>query len=440
MSTSKAAREQQPDSTMQWCLGCGSTHGIGMTVHCPRCGNRAFLRTSYAEAASGVPISGPVDEFTSYRAWLPFELHNELPSLRIGCIEAPEIAASLGLGNLWLLISGYVPDLGATLPTCTFKTLEAVGVMERVQSYSDKTLILSSAGNAGTAILEFGARWQVPAIVIVPESAAGHMYTTTPPDERSPLLICLRGATYLDAITMVTHMIERFGDRLVREGGAFNVARRDSMGVPVLRAAQSIGRIPDHYFQAVGSGTGGIAAHEASLRLASAGMAGGPMRLHLVQNSPFTPMVDAWNDDEATVPLMPRAEVLERVGQTYTSMLSNARPPYSVRGGVRDILKATRGAMYAVSNDEARAGTELVERHHGFVPQPEAGAAMAGLIQAAERGTIGADDVVLVHLTGAGLQRSIDDLGRVPYPAQHTLPVADTEGVASAIASYLDRQ
>jgi len=370
---------------------------------------------------------------------LPFELVNELPALGIGCVQAPEIAASLGLANVWLLISGYVPELGATLPTCTFKTLEAVGVMERVLSYSDKTLILSSAGNAGTAILEFGARWQVPAIVIVPESAARHMYTTSQPDERSPLLICLRGATYLDAITMVTHMIERFGDVLVREGGAFNVARRDSMGVPVLRAAHAIGRIPDHYFQAVGSGTGGIAAHEASLRLAGAGMAGGPMRLHLVQNSPFTPMVDAWNGDEATVRLMPRAEVLERVGQTYTSMLSNARPPYSVRGGVRDILKATKGAMYAVSNDEARAGTELVVRNHGFVPQPEAGAAMAGLVQAAASGAVGADDVVLVHLTGAGLQRSLGDLGRAPYPAEHTLAVDDTDGVAAAIGSYLER-
>jgi len=46
-----------------------------------------------------------------------------------------------------------------------------------------------------------------------------------------------------------------------------NVARRDGMGTVMLEAAVTIGRAPDHYFQAVGSGTGGIAAWEASLRL-----------------------------------------------------------------------------------------------------------------------------------------------------------------------------
>ena len=163
------------------------------------------------------------------------------------------------------------------------------------------------------------------------------------------------------------------------------------------------------------------------------------MRLHLVQNQPFTPMYDAWSQDAETVELMPREEVLKRVSQTYTSMLSNAKPPYSIRGGVRDILKATNGEMYAVSNDEARSGTERVTRHHGFVPRPEAGAAMAGLVQAAERGTIAKDEVVLVHLTGGGWQRSIEELGRAQYPAQHTLPVDDVGGVADAIASYLER-
>jgi len=55
--------------------------------------------------------------------------------------------------------------------------------------------------------------------------------------------------------------------RSICRGGARNIARRDGMGTTVLSAADCIGRIPDVYFQAVGSGTGAIAAHEANERL-----------------------------------------------------------------------------------------------------------------------------------------------------------------------------
>ena len=39
-------------------------------------------------------------------------------------------------------------------------------------------------------------------------------------------------SAYMDAIRLVNKMIERFPNDLVREGGCYNVARRDSMAVP----------------------------------------------------------------------------------------------------------------------------------------------------------------------------------------------------------------
>ena len=62
--------------------------------------------------------------------------------------------------------------------------------------------------------------------------------------------------------------------RSIEEGGAKNVARRDGMGTVMLDAAVTIGRMPDYYFQAIGSGTGGIAAWEAALRLRDDGRFG----------------------------------------------------------------------------------------------------------------------------------------------------------------------
>ncbi|MDH5675359.1 MAG: cysteate synthase [Myxococcales bacterium] len=428
-----------PDYALE-CLRCGlRIERDRMNVQCPECGPAAFLRSDYGRAP--LTLDGPVERFASYRAWLPFAMGLSLPPLGIACFRSEALARPLGLGELWLLVSGYAPELGAELPSCTFKTLEAAGVMLRVLDQSDRMLIISSAGNAGCAVLEIGSSNDIPAIVIVPDSARETLWVSAEPGARAPLLITLREASYPDAITMVGRMQARFADDLVREGGAFNVARRDSMGVPVLRAVHAIGRIPDHYVQAVGSGTGGIAAHEAALRLAQSGsFEGGPMRLHLAQNRPFTPMVEAFERGLDDVEPMDGAEVRRRLAQTYTRVLANAAPPYAVRGGVRDVLGQSGGAMYAVDNDAARRAHDAIADAHGFDPYPEGGAAFAALEQAVAAGRIAADETVLVHITGAGWQRAADDLGKRPYPVALNAARDDDTAVAATIEAYLKAQ
>ncbi len=413
------------------CVRCGwETREDRHTVHCPTCGPQAFLRTRYD---GPLDVAGPPDAFSSYASWLPFPLAFPVDGLRIGCLRMEALGRQLGLENLWLLLSCWAPEHGAFLPACTFKTLEAAGVMMRVVSQTDRTLIVSSAGNAGAAVLEFGSRHAVPAIVIVPQSARASMMVSGEPDPAGPLLVCLERATYPDAIRLVGRIVERFPEALVREGGAFNVARRDAMAVPVLRAVQEIGRVPDHYVQAVGSGTGGIAAWEAAMRL------GGSMRLHLVQNTPFTPMVDAWQRGDRAVEVMSPQEAYERLQRTYSTVLANADPPYGVAGGVFDAVSSSAGDMVAVSNDEARAAGALVARHAAIEPFPETGVAAAGLVRQVERGLIGARDVVLLHATGGGMERSIRDLGKTPYPVGLTAGPDDVEAACAAVEGYLSR-
>lgn len=87
--------------------------------------------------------------------------------------------------------------------------------------------------------------------------------------------------------------------------GPKNVARRDGMGTTVLSAVEKIGRIPDYYFQAVGSGTGAIAAWEANKRFVADGRFGSHlMKLMVSQNAPFSLMYDAWKaGSRALLPL-----------------------------------------------------------------------------------------------------------------------------------------
>lgn len=421
------------------CVRCGwQTSDRSYILHCPDCGREAFLRTQFHDV--GVDCGGDEADFYSFRSWLSFDPLSVGRELRIGCVRAGNLGSELGLTNLWLLLSCYCPQYGADLPTGTFKGLEALGVFSRVFAETDKTLIISSAGNAGVAFLEIGASLGKPAVVVVPEVSARYMMVSSEPSGDAPLLICLRDAYYPDAIKFVDSVIDRFSDRMVREGGAFNVARRDAMAIPVHRAIRAIGRIPDHYFQAVGSGTGAIAAMEAVSRLVDGKVCPpGRMRLHLVQNDPFTPMVDAFKSGEREVAPMGDAEIHDRLSRTHASMLSNASPPYGLAGGVHDCLVESGGQMYAVGNDAAVEAGELVRHHFSFVPCPEACVAMAGLIQARSSGAIGRDDVVLLHVTGGGWEQSVKELNKEPYPRRLMMDPSDHDRAYDEIERYLSR-
>lgn len=423
--------------TSQRCFRCGNIlPADNHLLYCPGCGRDSLLVSQYSEP---LEVSDPDDCFTSYSTWLPYRNVLGIAGPRIACVHADELGRAIGLPDLWVAVSGYSPRLGSTFLTGTFKECEAIGVLNRVREQTNRLLIVSSAGNAGRAFLELGARHNEPAVVVLPERAEPHITLSELPDF-APLLILIRDAYYPDAIRFVDRAINDFPKQLVREGGCYNVARRDSMAVPFLRAVRAMGRLPDRYVQAVGSGTGAIAAWESSQRLISFGLVPNQaMRLLLVQNSPFTPMVDAWNNGKDSVAPIREQEMREQLSQTYARVLSNATPPYGVRGGVRDVLIASRGGMQAVSNEEIQVAQEMATNLLEFVPCNAASAALAGLIKAAKNGDVQHDEKVLLHLTGGGMSELEHDLGGYNYTRSITVDLGNPAPALAAIRAYLGK-
>lgn len=423
----------KPDKYGLVCQGCGARFPAGRwVVNCPQCQNRSLLRTDYTEP---LRLNDADERFCSYAAWLPYDNKLNIEGPRLATIEAPELGAKIGLERLWLLMSGYSTRHGSLSETGTFKECEAVGVLSRVHEQTNKTLIVSSAGNAGRAFLEWGNKLGLPVVVVLPESARTKL-RNVPEGKSAPLLILVKDAQYPDAMQFVDSAVQRFPDRLVREGGCFNVARRDSMSVPFLNAARTIGRLPDWYVQAVGSGTGAIGAWEAALRLQGAGLVpqDRKMRLLLVQNAPFAPMVEAWEAGQKQVAPMSQEDVRARLGQVMARVLSNATPPYAVRGGVYDCLSESHGQMIAVPNSAISRAQQLVKSCLDFTPCEAASAACAGLIEAVQTGRVGRTDEVLLHLTGGGFNE-IPDVRYEPEAVE--IAAADHALGFSAIERYL---
>jgi cysteate synthase len=156
----------------------------------------------------------------------------------------------------------------------------------------------------------------------------------------------------------------------------------------------------------VGSGTGGIAAWEAQSRLLADGRFGDrPLKLHLSQNSPFTPMVNAWNSGSRKIPFMPEEEQKEAITQVRAHVLTNRNPPYSINGGVYDCLKSSNGIMYSITNDELKKAGKLFLESEEIDIQPASCVATASLIKSVKSYFIDTNDIVLLNITGGGAER-----------------------------------
>lgn len=170
-----------------------------------------------------------------------------------------KLAEHLGLKNLYITFNGYFPEIGARMTTCSFKETEAYSVCGRLNGkHKDKVLVVASAGNTARAFAKVCSDNHIPLLLSVPEENIDALWFEAPLDDCVKLISPRHGADYYDAIKLSDMALQ--SDKFFAEGGAKNVARRDGMATTVLSAVTHIGRIPDYYFQAVGSGTGAIAA------------------------------------------------------------------------------------------------------------------------------------------------------------------------------------
>ena len=359
----------------------------------------ALLRVEYTDKRFA---PGAGDGLFKFSKWLP--VARVLPgSSAPAAYKSEALAGKLGLDNLFVAFSGYWEEKSVFMSTCTFKECEAYAVLARFPAKPGNALVVASAGNTARAFTKVAGDNGIPLIVVIPEQNLSNLWLREKAD-------CVRiiaageGCDYSDAISLAGALCGAGG--FISEGGARNVARRDGMGTVMLSAAQAIGGAPDFYFQAVGSGTGAIAAWEANVRLVESGFAKKVASLQLSQNAPFLPIYKAWKAGAREIPAQDDREAKSQIDQIAAGVLSNRNPPYAIGGGLYDALAAASGDMWAVTNGEIASAQRLFEESEGCDICPEAGAALASLIQAKQAGRISKRDVILLNVTGGGYKRA----------------------------------
>ena len=341
-----------------------------------------------------------LDGIYRYAEWMPIKRilkHSSAPVT----YKSKGLAALLGLENLYITFSGWNPKIGAKMRTCSFKETEAYSILARMDEKEKRILVVQSAGNTARAFAQVCSDNRIPVVICVPQDNIHDLWFRKSLRKCVKLVAVPHGCDYYDAIALGEKLAS--DPHFMLEGGAKNIARRDGMGTTILSCVEKMGRIPDAYFQAVGSGTGAIAAWENACRLAEDGRFGeNNMRVYVAQNSPFSLMYDAWKAGSRSLPEITPEEGRNKSEMILAKVLSNRKPPYSIAGGLYDVLKQSNGDFFLASNNDIIYWLMQFRNREGYDLLPAACTAVAALAQAVRDGVVKKDEYIMLNCTGGG--------------------------------------
>jgi cysteate synthase len=415
------------------CAACGMRQDDdGLILDCPGQHAPSLLRTEYRERRFN-PRAGRAGIFR-YQEWLPVIRAHENAG-RTVIYRSKGLGNALGLPNLWIAFNGYWPERGAALQTATFKEFEAYTVLGRLPEHQ-VVLTVASSGNTGAAFALACSERHVPCLIIVPERGLQRLKFRVPLDPCISLVVIDDG-DYPDAIELASSVCQTAPFQ--SEGGAKNVGRRDGLATVLLSAFEEMQRPPSHYFQAVGSGTGAIAALEAAKRMRAAfpDSAFSLPKLMLCQNLPFTPIYDAWRTKLRSLGAGSTQRFRDAITRVYADELTNWAPPYEVSGGVYDSLVESCGDVLVADSVSVRIAMNMFLEVEGIDIEPAVGVALACLRDAVARETVGKDAVVLLNVTGGGRLRLARDYRLIQAQPQLRLArrsIAGSEAIAKVVS------
>jgi threonine synthase len=379
------------------CRACGAEYEAEARYVCTRCFGPVEAAYDHS-ALAGDPAAlkrriqaGP-RSLWRYADLLPVDAAppasaDSLPPGGTPLVRADRLAARLGLGEVWI-------KNDTANPTHSFKDrVVAIGAA-RARELGFDTLACASTGNLANAVAARAAAWGLPSYVFIPadleeQKVLGNAaYGTT--------LVKVRG-TYDDVNRLCT---ELSGER---ESWAFvNVNLRpyyaEGSKTLAYEIAEQLGwELPDRVVAPIASGSLFTKIHKGFGELRELGLvdAGRPTpAMHGAQAEGCSPVATAWAEGRDTcIPVRPT---------TIAKSLAIGTPadgPYAL-----DTARDTGGCIESVTDDEIRAGIRLLGETTGIFTETAGGVTTATLAKLAANGALGAEDRVVLVITGDGLK------------------------------------
>jgi threonine synthase len=371
-------RTFEPEGASYTCPDCGLDGTLDVKVDLESAKKSGFSRESLAACRD--------ESLWRYRAILPVEKEENIPSLRVGWTPLYE---SNALASRYGVKAVYVKDDGRN-PTASLKDrASAVGVAKALDA-GQSAIACASTGNAASSLSGFSAVAGLPSYIFVPERAPEAKVTQLLVYGARVLLV---KGDYADAFNLATAAIDRFG--WYNRNCAINPYLVEGKKTCAIEIAEQLGwDVPDRVFISVGDGCciGGL--YKGFADLLELGFIERMPKLVGVQAEGSRPIADAFDSGAARI--TPGRE------DTLADSIAVGAPRNWAKA-LRAVRK-TGGAMVTVTDDEILGAIRELARTTGVFGEPAGVTGFAGFKKMAESGKLSADERVAFVVTGNGLK------------------------------------
>lgn len=377
------------------CVICGTMYPADFRGYvCPDHGAEGILDVRYDYERIGADFTRETlaadrnRTMWRYRPLMPLATDAAVPPLTIGgtpLYDSKRLAAKLSIAKLW------VKDEGRQ-PTASLKDRASALAVMKAQERGAEVVTTASTGNAAAALAGISASVGLSSVIFVPSSA--------PEAKIAQLLaygsrVVLVNGTYTDAFELCMEAVEEYG--WYNRNTGYNPFMTEGKKTATLEILEELEwEAPDAIFVSVGDGSiiGGV--HKAVKDAFALGWIDRVPRIFGIQAEGSDYLVQAFEDGEdvLTKPAISAVTIADSISADLP------RDRIKAMGAVTE----TGGAYLRVSDDEILAAIPTLARGSGVFAEPAGAAPYAGLVEAVDRGLIGADDRVVILATGSGLK------------------------------------
>jgi len=400
------------------CHLCKSTFAAGALWVCDQC--LGPLEVTYDYDAIAPLLSREIIErrpknLWRYRELLPIEgeprtgLHSGFTPL----VRADRLAERLGVREL------YVKDDSVNHPTFSYKDRVVSVAATRAVELGFKMFACASTGNLANSVAAHAARLGLACSVFIPDDlepgkvAGSRIY--------GPRILAVRG-NYDDVNRLCTQVADKY------RWGFANVNLRayyaEGAKTYGFEIAEQLGwRFPRHVVSPVAGGTLLPRILKGFEELRRIGLVDGTLpSIHAAQAAGCAPVVQALDAGlEFPEPVKPN---------TIARSIAIGNPADGFQ--VLQAVRATGGAGITVEDHEILDGIQLLAETEGIFTEPAGGVTVAATRKLIERGTLPADESIVICITGNGYKTIEVMSGRGRDPIRIGRSLADFEAAQTA--------
>jgi threonine synthase len=387
----------------QRCRICAAEHESAPVAICEHC--LGPLEPLYGDRLlpDAATIAARPPSLWRYREWLPFdgEPALSLDTAFTPLVEAPALAARLGVGRAW------VKNDSVSHPSLSFKDRVVATAINAASAFGLTAVGCASTGNLANAVAAHAARAGLPAYIFIPEDLETQKVIGTA--IYGARVVRVRGH-YDDVNRLCAQLADRYG------WGIVNVNLRGYYGegskTMAFEIAEQLGwRLPTAVVAPMAGGSLLTKLAKGFGEFSRAELVTGPApRLFGAQASGCAPIVRAFERGSETI--------VPEVPHTIARSIAIGNPadgPFAVRA-----MRESGGWAAAVTDAELTAGIRLLAETTGIFTETAGGVTVAAAVSLAGNGRLTPDDEVVLCITGNGLKTA-----DVVADSAHDIPVIE---------------